>query len=137
MLDQVADAVSPERVDPPDAKSLGEVQVPLGQDVVALGRGALEVAHEEEDRHPILFAAIDLVVDQVGDALFVDDHLRREVDRGYLRYLLAAEFIDEVVGYKFPDVPDAGQALDQDRSAAGVIAKEGHDDVFHRRITLL
>jgi hypothetical protein len=73
----------------------------------------------------------------VSDALLVDDHLRREMDRGDLRDLLAPELIDEVVGNKFPDVPDARQALDQDRSAAGIIPEKFHDDVFHLRTTLL
>ena len=137
VLDQVADTVAAECVNPPDAEVLCDVEVVFGQDVVAFGRVALEVPHEKEDRSSVLLATVDLVVDEMSDALLVDDHLRREVDRRDLPYLLAVEFMDQVVGNEFPDMPDAGQPLDQDRGVDVVVSQKGYCDVFHLRTALL
>ncbi len=139
VLDQVADTVASERVYPLNTEVFGDIEVVLREDVVALGRVALEVAHEEEGRPAVLLVAVDLVVGEVSGAPLVDNHLGGwEVEGGDLPpYLLGAEFVDQVVGNEFPDVSYAGQTLDQDRSADIALSQKGYSDVFHLRTALL
>src|SRR2546426_3371721 len=72
-----------------------------------------------------------LVVHELDLAVVLDEDLRREVLREDLRELDALQLVLQVLGGELADVPDAGEALDEDRVFELRVVEVPDDNVVH------
>ena len=114
LVHEVADAKPPERVDALHLQLFGNLAVLVGEEVVPLVGRALVVPDEEDDVPVFRLVTEQFVPGQPGKAVFIDDHLRGEIDRVDLPDLLGAEHLDHVLGDEFPYLADTGKPFDED-----------------------
>src|SRR2546422_832247 len=84
--------------------------------VLPFRREPLVVPREENQVRPVVpLDIVHLVVHELHLAVVLDEDLRREVLREDLRELDALELVLQVLRGELADVPDAGEAFDEDR----------------------
>src|SRR2546427_161961 len=116
LRDHAAHAVSAEGEDAPHAEFLKLLQDEIAELVLPFRRETLVVPREEDQVRPVVpLDVMHLVVHELDLAVVLDEDLRREVLREDLRELDALQLVLQVLCRELADVPDAPEALDEDR----------------------
>src|SRR5213593_2509818 len=104
----------------------------VAQLVLPLRREALVVPREEDQVRPVVpLDVVHLVVHELDLAVVLDEDLRREVLREDLRELDALQLVLQMFGRELADVPDAREALDEDRVFQFRMVEVPDHDVVH------
>src|SRR2546428_755999 len=132
LRDHAAHAVSAEGEDAPHAEFLKLLQDEIAQLVLPFRREPLIVPCEEDQVRPVVpLDVVHLVVHELDLAVVLDEDLRREVLREDLRELDALQLVLQVLGGELANVPDAGEALDEDRVFELRVVEVPDDNVVH------
>src|SRR5213593_4315067 len=104
----------------------------VAQLVLPLRREALVVPREEDQVRPVVpLDVVHLVVHELDLAVVLDEDLRREVLREDLRELDALQLVLQMFRGELADVPDAREALDEDRVFQFRMVEVPDHDVVH------
>src|SRR2546428_2338259 len=127
-----AHPIPAEGEDAPHPELLQLLEDEVAQLVLPLRREALVVPREENQVRPVVsLDVVHLVVHELDLAVVLDEDLRREVLREDLRELDALQLVLQVLGGELADVPDAGEALDEDRVFELRVVEVPDDNVVH------
>src|SRR5712691_1602923 len=108
-------AVAAEGEDAAHAELLQLLQDEIAQLVLPFRREPLVVPREEDQVRPVVpLDVVHLVVHELHLPVVLDEDLRREVLRENLGELDALELVLQMLRGELADVPDAGEALDED-----------------------
>src|SRR5207245_7882523 len=108
-------AVAAEGEDAAHAELLQLLQDEIAQLVLPFRREPLVVPREEDQIRPVVpLDVVHLVVHELHLPVVLDEDLRREVLREDLGELDALELVLQMLRGELADVPDAGEALDED-----------------------
>src|SRR2546427_180197 len=100
--------------------------------VLPLRREPLVVPDENDEVPRVLpLHVVELVVHELHDPVLLDEDLRREVLREHLCELHGLQLVLQVLRGELADVPDAGQALDEDRVVQLRVLEVSYEDAFH------
>src|SRR3989442_2206424 len=127
-----AHAIAAEGEDAAHAEFLQLLQDEVTQLVLPFRREALVVPREKHEvRAVVPLDVVHLVVHELDLAVVLDEDLRREVLREDLRELDALQLVLQVLGGELADVPDSGEAFDEDRVFELRVVEVPDHDVVH------
>src|SRR6058998_126986 len=127
-----AHAVSAEGEYAAHAELLQLLQDEIAQLVLPLRGEPLVVPREEDQVRPVVpLDVVHLVVHELDLAVVLDEDLRREVLREDLRELDALQLVLQMFRGELADVPDAREALDEDRVFQFRMVEVPDHDVVH------
>src|SRR2546426_1023533 len=132
LRDHAAHAVSAEGEDAPHAEFLKLLQDEIAQLVLPFRCEPLIVPCEEDQVRPVVpLDVVHLVVHELDLAVVLDEDLRRAVLREDLRQLDALQLVLHVLRGELANVPDAGEALAEDRVFELRVVEVPDHDVVH------